>query len=188
MNELVLISIVFVVLTAIGAPLFAAVGLTTLLALFLIDIPYTLMAQTGYVSLTPFPLLTIPLFVALPIFLVPVQKYLLGMDISLGGVAGVSGGYVAWMLIFACFQIYLRILSGSVWTTVGFHLAFVLINHLIGPDPGNFIHISELSQDAPVQPVAMLMVGLVLAGLIAWPWLAKAPVGWRVREGGEMAA
>ena len=32
--------------------LFAAVGLTTFLALFLIDIPYTLMAQTGYTSLT----------------------------------------------------------------------------------------------------------------------------------------
>ncbi len=63
MNELVLLGIVFTVLTVIGTPLFAAVGLTTALALFLIDIPYTLMAQTGYTSLTPFPLLTIPLFV-----------------------------------------------------------------------------------------------------------------------------
>jgi tripartite ATP-independent transporter DctM subunit len=63
MNELLLLAIVFTILTIIGAPLFAAVGLTTFLALFLIDIPYTLMAQTGYTSLTPFPLLTIPLFV-----------------------------------------------------------------------------------------------------------------------------
>ncbi|MGI9499830.1 MAG: TRAP transporter large permease, partial [Geminicoccaceae bacterium] len=63
MNELVLLGIAFTVLTVIGTPLFAAVGLTTALALFLIDIPYTLMAQTGYTSLTPFPLLTIPLFV-----------------------------------------------------------------------------------------------------------------------------
>ncbi|MBF9052557.1 TRAP transporter large permease subunit [Roseobacter sp. HKCCD9010] len=63
MNELLLLSICFVVLTLIGVPLFAAVGLTTALALFLIDIPYTLLAQTGYNSLTPFPLLTIPLFV-----------------------------------------------------------------------------------------------------------------------------
>ena len=63
MNELVLLGIVFTLLTVMGLPLFAAVGLTTALALFLIDIPYTLMAQTGYTSLTPFPLLTIPLFV-----------------------------------------------------------------------------------------------------------------------------
>ena len=63
MSPLMTLAIVFVVLTIIGVPLFVSVGLTTLLALFLIDIPYTLMAQTGYGSLTPFPLLTIPLFV-----------------------------------------------------------------------------------------------------------------------------
>ena len=63
MNELLLLAIAFVVLTMMGVPLFVSVGLTTALALFLIDIPYTLMAQTGYGSLTPFPLLTIPLFV-----------------------------------------------------------------------------------------------------------------------------
>ena len=63
MSPLLIITFTFVVLTIIGVPLFVSVGMTTLLALFLIDIPYTLMAQTGYSSLTPFPLLTIPLFV-----------------------------------------------------------------------------------------------------------------------------
>ena len=63
MSPLLILAIVFVLLTLIGTPLFVAVGLTTALALYLIDIPYTLMAQTGYSSLTPFPLLTIPLFV-----------------------------------------------------------------------------------------------------------------------------
>ena len=63
MSPLLLIAIVFVLLTIIGVPLFVSVGASTLLALYLIDIPYTLMAQTGYSSLTPFPLLTIPLFV-----------------------------------------------------------------------------------------------------------------------------
>nr|WP_306265576.1 TRAP transporter large permease [Pararhizobium sp. IMCC3301] len=63
MNELVILALVFTGLTLIGAPLFAAVGLTTFLALFLIEIPSTLMAQIGYTGLTPFPLLTIPLFV-----------------------------------------------------------------------------------------------------------------------------
>ena len=63
MSPLMTLAVVFVILTIMGVPLFVSVGLTTLLALFLIDIPYTLMAQTGYGSLTPFPLLTIPLFV-----------------------------------------------------------------------------------------------------------------------------
>ena len=63
MNDITLVIIVFVVLTAIGVPLFAAVGLATALALFLIDIPYTLLSQTAFTSLQPFPLLTIPLFV-----------------------------------------------------------------------------------------------------------------------------
>ena len=63
MSPLAILAVVFVALTVMGVPLCAAVGLTTALALYLIDIPYTLMAQTGYGSLTPFPLLTIPLFV-----------------------------------------------------------------------------------------------------------------------------
>lgn len=76
MNELLILTIAFVVLTVMGVPLFASVGLTTALALFLIDIPYTLLAQTGYSSLTPFPLLTIPLFV------------LAGRLMETGGMAG----------------------------------------------------------------------------------------------------
>lgn len=63
MSALFGLALVFLALTVIGVPIFVTVGLTTALALYLIDIPYTLLAQTGYGSLTPFPLLTIPLFV-----------------------------------------------------------------------------------------------------------------------------
>ncbi len=63
MSDISIVIIVFVVLTAIGVPLFAAVGLSTALALILIDIPMTLLSQTAFTSLQPFPLLTIPLFV-----------------------------------------------------------------------------------------------------------------------------
>lgn len=63
MNDLLVIALVFTVLTVIGVPLVASVGVSTVLALYLIDIPYTLLAQTGYTALAPFPLLTIPLFV-----------------------------------------------------------------------------------------------------------------------------
>lgn len=63
MSPLLILALVFIALTVIAVPLFAAVGLTTVLALWLIDIPWSLLAQTGYSALTPFPLLTIPLFV-----------------------------------------------------------------------------------------------------------------------------
>jgi len=63
MSPLAILAIVFVVATVIGVPLFVAVGITTAVAIYMLDIPYTLIAQTCYGSLTPFPLLTIPLFV-----------------------------------------------------------------------------------------------------------------------------
>jgi C4-dicarboxylate transporter DctM subunit len=55
--------IVFVVLTVMGVPLIASVGIATAVALYLIDIPFTLLSQTGFTALQPFPLLTIPLFI-----------------------------------------------------------------------------------------------------------------------------
>ena len=63
MSPLIILAIVFVIATIIGMPLFVAVGITAAVGIYMIDIPYTLIAQTSYGSLTPFPLLTIPLFV-----------------------------------------------------------------------------------------------------------------------------
>lgn len=110
MSPLLILSIAFVVLTVLGVPLFAAVGLTTALALYLIEIPYTLLAQTGYSSLTPFPLLTIPLFV------------LAGRLMEVGGMAtrmigiatnlvGAYRGSMGLVTVFAC--MLFAALSGS---------------------------------------------------------------------------
>jgi tripartite ATP-independent transporter DctM subunit len=63
MSNLVLICLVFTVLTVFGVPLIAGIGITTALALYLIDIPFTLLTQSGFTALQPFPLLTIPLFI-----------------------------------------------------------------------------------------------------------------------------
>lgn len=110
MSPLLLLAIAFVLLTLVGTPLFVAVGMTTLLALYLIEIPYTLMAQTGYASLTPFPLLTIPLFV------------LAGRLMEVGGMAnrmigiatslvGAYRGSMGLVTVFAC--MLFAALSGS---------------------------------------------------------------------------
>lgn len=110
MSPLIIVLLVFLILTLIGAPLFVSVGLATVLAIFLIDIPYTLMAQTGYTSLTPFPLLTIPLFV------------LAGRLMEVGGMAnrmiaiatrlvGAYRGSMGIVTVFAC--MLFAALSGS---------------------------------------------------------------------------
>ncbi|MEQ3708463.1 MAG: TRAP transporter large permease [Tateyamaria sp.] len=110
MSPLAIIAICFVVLTIMGIPLFVAVGLTTAVAIYIIDIPYTLLAQTGYGSLTPFPLLTIPLFV------------LAGRLMEVGGMAtrmigiatnlvGAYRGSMGLVTVFAC--MLFAALSGS---------------------------------------------------------------------------
>ena len=110
MSPLALLAICFVVLVIIGMPLFVAVGITTALAIYIIDIPYTLLAQTGYGSLTPFPLLTIPLFV------------LAGRLMEVGGMAnrmigiattlvGAYRGSMGLVTVFAC--MLFAALSGS---------------------------------------------------------------------------
>lgn len=110
MNSLTILGLVFVVLTLIGIPLFVAVGLTTALALFLIDIPYTLIAQTGYASLTPFPLLTIPLFVLAGRLMEVggMARHMLSIATSLVGAYRGSMGLVT---VFAC--MLFAALSGS---------------------------------------------------------------------------
>ena len=110
MSPLAILAIVFVGMTIIGVPLFVAVGITTAVGIFMIDIPYTLIAQTGYGSLTPFPLLTIPLFV------------LAGRLMEVGGMAtrmigiattlvGAYRGSMGLVTVFAC--MLFAALSGS---------------------------------------------------------------------------
>ncbi len=110
MSPLLILALCFIFFTLIGTPLFVAVGITTGLALYLIDIPYTLLAQTGYGSLTPFPLLTIPLFV------------LAGRLMEVGGMAnrmigiatnlvGAYRGSMGLVTVFAC--MLFAALSGS---------------------------------------------------------------------------
>lgn len=63
MSHLLVVILVFVVLTIIGVPLYASVGVATAVALLLIHIPLTLLTHTAFTALEPFPLLTIPMFV-----------------------------------------------------------------------------------------------------------------------------
>lgn len=72
-------------------------------------------------------IMTTILFVLFPVILLPIQK-LLGSSVLTGVVNSVSVGYLTYMLFFGAFALYLRVLTKSIWTGVGFHLMFVFMN------------------------------------------------------------
>jgi len=121
---------------------------------------------------------TVGLFVLLPVVLSPIQRHLLGMEVSVGGASTMTGGYVITMTLFGTFVQYLRILSGSIWTGVGFHLAFVLINRIMGPRPTDLIRFSDITAQGPMMITALATVILLMVALVAYPWLVGRPVGW----------
>ncbi len=63
MSDVAIICTLFVVLMFMGVPIYAVVGFSVAAALHLADIPQTMLAQTAFTALQPFPLLSIPLFV-----------------------------------------------------------------------------------------------------------------------------
>ncbi|MEJ2548943.1 MAG: hypothetical protein P8125_14205, partial [Gemmatimonadota bacterium] len=81
--------------------------------------------------------------------------------------------------VFGSFVQYLRILTGTIWMGVGFHFAFVLLNRVIGPRPTDIIQFSDIVAPGPMQITAIVTVGLLAIGLLAYPWLSGRPIGWR---------
>lgn len=63
MSDIAIVCVVFVVLMVMGVPIYAVVGFSVAAALYFVDIPQTMLAQTAFTALQPFPLLSIPLFV-----------------------------------------------------------------------------------------------------------------------------
>ena len=124
-------------------------------------------------------LMTIGLFALLPVLLYPLQKYVLGMEMEIGGSDTLTVGYVINMIFFGAFVQYLRILTGSVWTGIGFHLIFVYMNHLIGLDATSFIQLSEIESEQPMQITLIISILVIFIGLLLYPRLSKRRIGWK---------
>lgn len=128
-------------------------------------------------------LLTIALFVFLPIVLVYIQKNLLGMEIYVGGNSHITASYLIIMLLFGSFLQYVRIITGSIWTGVGFHLFFVYLNHMIGPTSKSIIQFTEFTNETPVQLVFGASLLVIFALLLLYPRISKRKIGWNVITG-----
>jgi len=126
--------------------------------------------------------LTTALFVSLPLVLVQIQSRVFGTEITIGGSSSITAGYLITLTIFGLFVQYLRILTGAIWTGVGFHLAFVYMNRMVGPDPGNVLQFGEITNSMAMQIAGLGTVGLLLVFLVAYPWIAGRRLGWNEVE------
>lgn len=124
-------------------------------------------------------LVTIGLFVMLPIILSLFHKYILGQEMYIGGSYNITTGYVISIIFFGFVVQYLRVLSGAVWLGMGFHLAFVHINHLIGPTGDKLIQITEMANEQPVQMVFVGSIICIVLLLLLYPKLKKRPINWK---------
>jgi membrane protease YdiL (CAAX protease family) len=126
-------------------------------------------------------LLTVALFLTMPILSVPVQRLVLG-TVQIGASDHITGGYVMTLSIFGAFLQYLRILTGTIWAGIGFHLVFLLANRIVGPRPTQMIRFVEVTSPAPLLTVVIGSLVLILVGLVAWPWIRRRAIGWRELE------
>ena len=94
-------------------------------------------------------LLSVLLFVTIPILSTGIQHYLLGLEISLNGSNRIEPSFLIILLIFGSLQQYLRVVSGTIWIGVGFHAAFVLINRIMGPRETQMIRVGEVNGRRP---------------------------------------
>lgn len=119
------------------------------------------------------------LFVVLPVVINLVQRYLLGLEVTINGASSIQPGFLVTLLVFGSFQQYLRVLTGTVWTGIGFHMAFVEINRIMGPRESQMIRFEEVVNGGPLQVVVFGSIAVILVALIAWPWIRRRPIGWR---------
>jgi membrane protease YdiL (CAAX protease family) len=127
-------------------------------------------------------LLTIALFGLLPSVLTLVQQYVLGMEVRIGGAGSLTIGYLITMAVFGAFTVYLRILTGTVWTSIGFHLAFLQMSRIFGLKSTALIQLTDITSDTPMKIIMIVSLLLIFGGLIAYPFITKRPLGWKEPE------
>lgn len=96
---------------------------------------------------------------------------------TLFGVAiGAAGSIdrVVLFLLFATVLGYLRAVTGSVWTGIGFHLAFQIVAQLTSPNHGQFTVTDLLT----LQGVAFVLLPFTLGALLVRA-ACRGRTGWR---------
>lgn len=119
-------------------------------------------------------MITVLLFLLLPITLSLVQKYFLGMEMSLSGANTITAEYVLMILVFGSFIQYLRIMTNNVFTGMGFHLFFIGFNRISGNGATSlkFIQFNDITNNGAMQITMLVCIVLILIGLFVYPYLS----------------
>ena len=130
-------------------------------------------------------LASIGLFLIIPIG-VALLGYLPGIPFAaFAGSGSLSIDYLLTIALFGAVLIYLRVITGSVWTCVGFHLGFLQLGRgtWVGDDQQSLFQI-EAAQAAQVDLIFQLTGLVVLLAVLIVPWLVGCKPGWRERGAG----
>lgn len=119
------------------------------------------------------------LFLFEPVLSMLVQKQLLGYEVSIGGADAITPSYLITLVLFGALILYIRILTRSVWTGIGFHFIFVFMNQLMGPNPDRLIQFTDLKGEQALQLTLIALLIIVFVGLLIYPRIMKKPIGWR---------
>lgn len=122
---------------------------------------------------------SIVLFALFPFLMVIIQKDILGHEVYIGGNNQITVGYFITMIFFGSFMQYLRILTKSVWTSIGFHTIFVFMNTLIGIESTSLIQFTGFEREIPMQITLISLLVIVFVGLLIYPRISKNPINWK---------
>jgi uncharacterized protein len=130
------------------------------------------------------------LFVLAPVTLTTAQL-MAGMEVRVGayGAGVITADYVILLAGFGLVLQVLRVVTGSLWSSIGFHLTWLSLGpYVVGPGEGALVQVEDVVPLA--RDVVIFFLGPVVVGslvLLAWPYLRKRPVGWRERDPDEPA-
>lgn len=125
-------------------------------------------------------LVTVALFTLLPVALVLIHPFVLTMPVQIGSSDHITGGYLLTMALFGTFLQYLRVLSGTVWAGIGFHLFFLMSNRIVGAGGSSVVLLSGMTDQRPPQMVLIGSMVLVFIALLVYPRLSGRSLGWGV--------
>lgn len=121
------------------------------------------------------------LFVLAPVTVIVLQK-------AVGMQAGnsITVDYVVLLTGFGFVLQLCRIVTGSLWTNIGFHLAWLeLSRYVVAPRTEPLVRIEDVAPGT--SEVLVLFLGAIVGGsllLLVWPRLRGRRVGWRERVPG----
>lgn len=116
--------------------------------------------------------------------LAPVTVSFLQVVVGMGAGNSVTVDYVILLAGFGFVLQLCRIVTGSLWTGIGFHLAWLeLSRYVVAPRAEPLVRIEDVAPGT--SEFLVLFLGAIIGSsllLIAWPRLRKRRIGWRERD------